>query len=557
MLADGVDFLSFAVEQGSDPQRIGWGQIMSSRSGRRDGGDSVTDIPEFGHRLLDQNLGAVPYRLYLAEPDGSFRVLASSGLDLAPRDRWTLELSMPHPWMAIPGDGPARLSDLPRRDGLESPDPTLCLHPLREDGVLRGGLLLRSPRGRPGPALARRLRDPLWEGSVLLLLGWWSMCRRQHDLLAFRESAAATLPYGILAIDGLGRATYVGGRAASILGLSEEEAAGTDCTRIFRPVGPGAHPLLEGLRGHRDPMELYLTRPDGREIPVSLQMSPLPALGEKKKGLLAFFQDLSEERTLDEAERQRDRLAVLGELSAGVAHEIRNPLTGIANCAQVLQEGIDPDDDRQRFLRIILDEAARLNRIVEGLLHYARPNRPELSLASVEDCVHRALELTRSGAEEKGIRMISRTSGRLPKLYLDPAQITQVLLNLMRNAEEAMPAGGELTIDVAVIRRKPHRRRGTGRRASDRAHLRAGTEPLQRFVQIKVGDTGHGIPKELLSRVFNPFFTTRARGTGLGLSLSQSIVREHGGVLSVRSVANKGTTVCLDLPVERRHGERR
>jgi signal transduction histidine kinase len=194
---------------------------------------------------------------------------------------------------------------------------------------------------------------------------------------------------------------------------------------------------------------------------------------------------------------------------------------------------------------------------VEGLLNYARPNRPELTLTAAEECVRHAIDLVRAGAEEKGIRLTVKTAGRLPKVYIDPAQMTQVLLNVLRNAEEAMPGGGELAVEIAVIRRRPHRRRGPGRRLSDREARRATNGPQQRFVQIKITDTGHGIPKDLQGRVFNPFFTTRTRGTGLGLSLSQSIVREHGGTLSLRSVENKGTTVCLDLPVERRQGERR
>ncbi|MBZ5670623.1 MAG: PAS domain-containing protein [Acidobacteriia bacterium] len=367
----------------------------------------------------------------------------------------------------------------------------------------------------------------------------------------------SALPYGFLAIDSLGRVTYAGGRASAILGLPDHELIGSDCARVFRPVGLGSHPLLDGLRRAPEPMELYLARPDGREIPISLQMTRLSRQPGRPKALVAFFQDVSEERALTDAERQRDRLAVLGELSAGVAHEIRNPLTGIANCAQVLNESLEADDSRQRFLRIILDETARLNRIVEGLLNYARPNRPELREASVDDCIRHALELIRPESEEKGIRVNLRLNGRIPKTWIDPSQIAQVLLNLLRNAQESMPSGGELGVEVSVIRRLAHRRRGTGRRATDRVRPVATEGPLMRFVQVRIRDTGHGIPRELLPRVFNPFFTTRTRGTGLGLSLSQSIVREHGGFLTIHSVEGKGTTVNLDLPVERRQGERR
>jgi signal transduction histidine kinase len=365
---------------------------------------------------------------------------------------------------------------------------------------------------------------------------------------------------------------FLGGKAESILGVSEADAIGRDCVSVFRPVGLEKHPLLEGLRRAPRPLELYLAQPKGGEIPVSLQLwrarpdESRVAAGKSARAsadseahavrLVAFFTDLSEERSLGEAERQKDRLAVLGELSAGIAHEIRNPLTGIANCAQVLRESLDPDHSGQRFLTIISDEVARLNRIVEGLLGYARPNRPELREGDIEATVRRAVELTHAELDAAGIRSELRVRSRIPSIYFDAHQIEQVLLNLIQNARDAMPGGGELRIDLGLVKRLPHRRRGAGRRASDRVRY-VEDPPRARFVQVKITDTGSGISDEILSRIWNPFFTTRPRGTGLGLSLSQSIVREHGGFLTLRSVVSKGTTALLDLPVERRQGERR
>ncbi len=513
------------------------------------------DALDFGRKLLDESLGALPYVVFHADPDGSFVPLASSGLNLDPRDGWTLELETSEFWERAGDAGTVPLSELLRRSA--PPAEPLFLRAVREKGKLRGGLLLCAPGATLSPELRERLDDAELGGLLALLLELWTARHELEELSAFRAAVGSVLPYGILGIDALGRVTYAGGRAAAILGQSEAEMIGSDCTRVFRPLGAEVNPLLEGLRRKVEPVELYLARADGGEVPISLQMARGPVRAGKGRALVAFFQDLSEHRAVEEAERQRDRLAVIGELSAGVAHEIRNPLTGIANCAQVLAEQMEPDDSRQRFTKIILDEAARLNRIVEGLLRYARPNRPELREALVEEAVRRAADLVRAGLEEKGIRLTLRVRGRIPRIYIDVSQIEQVLLNLFRNAEEAMPSGGELTVEISVIRRLPYRRRGTGRRAGDRSCTRAGPGPLQRYVQVKVADTGHGIPKELLPRVSNPFFTTRTRGTGLGLSLSQSIMREHGGVLTVRSVVHKGTTVHLDLPVERRQGERR
>jgi PAS domain S-box-containing protein len=530
----------------------------ATEPGPRRGEEAVVYPDRLAREIFARILGTVPACLYARFPDGSLHPVHASGLELAPRGAWAHELKSAALWAAAPPDAVTALADLPRRAGLPDADPSLWLRPLRCGRDIAGGLLLRGA-GRTVPAaLRRRLEDPMHLGTLIALLEWSRAGAELEGLRGFREAVSSALPYGVLVVDGLGRVTWVGGRAAAILGVSADEAAGSDCARIFRPVGLELHPILEGLRGRVHSGEIVLARADGEELPISLEMARLPGRGGRRHGLVVLFADLSEERVLEETARQRDRLAALGELSAGVAHEIRNPLTGIANCAQVLREGMEDEDPRQRFLRIILDETARLNGIVEGLLRYARPNRPDLREIAMEELVHQALDLVRPGLEASGIRVGCKLGGRIPRIFADPAQVEQVLLNLLRNAEEAMPSGGEIVVAISVVRRRPHRRRGLGRRADDRMRVRPRDDgPLVRFVSVRVADTGPGIPRELLPRIFNPFYSTRSKGTGLGLSLSQSIVREHGGFLTARSVVGKGTVFHLDLPVERRQGERR
>jgi signal transduction histidine kinase len=520
--------------------------------------ESAARPGQLAGELLARIVGSVPACLYARFPDGSFRPVHHCGLKLESRGPWTHELKSAVPWEAAPAEAVTALAALPRRAGLPDPEPTLRLRPLRSGRDLAGGLLLRL-EGRTVPvALRRRLEDPVHLGALVALLEWSRGQAELEGLRGFRDAVSSALPYGVLVVDGLGRVTWAGGRAAAILGVSVEEAAGSDCARIFRPVGLELHPILEGLRGRVHSGEIVLARADGEELPVSLEMARLPGRGGPGRGLVVLFQDLSEDHVLEETARQRDRLAALGELSAGVAHEIRNPLTGIANCAQVLAEGMEEEDSRQRFLRIILDETARLNRIVEGLLRYARPNRPDLRETSIDELVRHVVDLMRPGMEASGIRLGWKLAGRIPRIYADSSQVEQVLLNLLRNAEEAMPSGGEIMVTISVVRRRQHRRRSLGRRAGDRMRVRPRDDgPLMRFVSIRVSDTGPGIPRELLPRIFNLFYSTRPKGTGLGLSLSQSIVREHGGFLSARSVVGKGTVFHLDLPVERRQGERR
>ncbi|MBD3162939.1 MAG: hypothetical protein GF346_11005 [Candidatus Eisenbacteria bacterium] len=204
----------------------------------------------------------------------------------------------------------------------------------------------------------------------------------------------------------------------------------------------------------------------------------------------------------------------------------------------------------------MLDETARLNRIVESLLSFARPGKPQLAESQVVETIRKAVELQQARCDELGITVEVKVRGRIPKIYLDPEQITQVLLNVTGNAIEAMPSGGRLTLECVVIRRRPHLRKGTGQRKTDRIRYDQAV-PIRRFVQIRIADTGRGVPKDVAPRVFDPFFTTRPKGTGLGLSISQSIIKEHGGFISLRSIENKGATISIDLPVERRIADRR
>ncbi len=377
------------------------------------------------------------------------------------------------------------------------------------------------------------------------------------SLRGFHDVLLSALPLGVFAIDKMGRVTYLSPPAEAILGYRRAEAIGADYLQIFRPSGTEENPVLQGMRGRAKTVELYITDRQGREKPVWMQMTPIPGRpGEDPRGMIILLRDTSDDRAFDEDQRHRDRLASIGELSAGVAHEIRNPLTGIANCAQVLRDRMDSADPSLRFVGIILDEASRLNRIVESLLAFSRPGRPVLRESSIVETIRRVLGFDEETRSKQGITTELMIGSRIPKIYIDTEQITQVMLNLIRNAVEAMPSGGRLAVSCSIVRRRPHRRRGTGQRTTDRIRYDRGA-PLKRFVQIQISDSGRGIPKGVLSRVFDPFFTTRTKGTGLGLSISQSIIKEHGGFISVRSIEEKGATVSIDLPVERREGDRR
>jgi signal transduction histidine kinase len=263
-------------------------------------------------------------------------------------------------------------------------------------------------------------------------------------------------------------------------------------------------------------------------------------------------------RRMEQELRRHERLATLGQLSAGAAHEIRNPLAGIGTSAQVLLGRFEPRDERARFVRVILEEVTRLDRIVTGLLQYARPRAPELRATSLAPCIDRVLELSADAIAQARVVVEVDVAPRLPPVYIDSDLVTQVLLNVTLNAVQAMPGAGTLRYEVRRVRRRAPPR-GPGRRAADRSERRrgAGGGAWIAYQQVRVIDTGVGIARSALRNLFDPFYSTKPQGSGLGLSISQSIMQEHGGAIAVASREGHGTTVLLNFPMEKRHGQRR
>ena len=235
--------------------------------------------------------------------------------------------------------------------------------------------------------------------------------------------------------------------------------------------------------------------------------------------------------------KERDRLAALGQMAAGLAHEIRNPLGAIKGAAQFLQPtaggppmGADPAGTKE-FLNIIVEEVNRLNKIVSQFLDYARPYRGEQRQLEVNDVIRKTLQLLAKESEGKGIEVVPTLVDGLPPVRADAEQLLQVFLNLALNAVQAMPDGGRLFVSSSI------------RRATRRGVAAA-------FLEVRFRDTGVGIPPGDLRSLFIPFFTTKEKGTGLGLPISQRIIENHGGTIEVRSQAGTGATFTVLLPVE-------
>ena len=361
---------------------------------------------------------------------------------------------------------------------------------------------------------------------------------------------------GVLASNRQGKIIAVNPAAARLLGYETTALEGEDAARAFRaPRGEG-HVQPGATAAATEPQEVEVVTKAGDVLPVALRLLPLEGLDGSLQGTVAVFQDLREQKAREEQWRRRDRLASLGELSAGVAHEIRNPLTGIGTSAQILRRRLESGDTRAQFVDLILEESARLERIVEGLLQFARPAAPQLQRQSVLPALDKALTLVHELAVRQDVLLHVERAADVPAIFVDHDQLLQVTLNVLMNALQALAKGGEIRVSVKPARKRAAARSAIGRRADDRLEPQ-GEMPLLDVVEIRVQDNGPGIPAADLARVFDPFYTTRAQGTGLGLSICQSIIREHGGTITIESVVGQGTAVIIDLPVEKRHGDRR
>jgi len=224
---------------------------------------------------------------------------------------------------------------------------------------------------------------------------------------------------------------------------------------------------------------------------------------------------------IEEQMRRADRLSTLGELSAGMAHEIRNPLGSIRGTAEILKDGVDPGDPRHEFAEILIKEVDRLNRVLENFLRFARQTPLERGRFDLNAVVREVLDLARRQAERSNVEVVV-SMVELPLLVGDGGQIRQALLNLVLNALQVMPSGGRLTV---------------------------ATSRLDGQARVAITDTGPGIPVGEEERIFKAFVTTRPDGTGLGLPISQRIVVSHGGQIAVSSAPGSGATFTITLPL--------
>lgn len=372
--------------------------------------------------------------------------------------------------------------------------------------------------------------------TLFLVKGYQKSRLLVQETTAFTYALIDTLPLGIIAVDSQGLITTFNPEAERITG--QRDALG----RVMKDALPGLWAVLSdsGLLEQDQPKELELRCVFGQErrIPLAVTAAAIIAEDVRHAGHTFILRDLGEIRRLEAEIRRQDRLAALGNMAAGIAHEIRNPLGAIKGLARFFRESFEDDTQEARMADIMTQEVQRLDGVVGDLLELARPDTLNPVLSSPLALLERAQGLVQADMDAKGIRYSLDVSA-LPDVPLDPDRMTQVLLNLYLNSVQAMPHGGELRVRAWL----------------DATHTN-GAELCEAgsSLIIEIQDTGEGIPKEKLSQIFSPYYTTKAHGTGLGLSLVHKIVEAHDGEIDVKSVPGQGSTFTLRLPLPVRRG---
>jgi two-component system sensor histidine kinase PilS (NtrC family) len=367
------------------------------------------------------------------------------------------------------------------------------------------------------------------------------------ELKAFHENIVQSISSGLLTADLAGRVTSFNRAAQEITGLSWEEVKGRRCVEVFP---------WKGLQEfYDDPLKIYRSsrhdvetkRNDGSRLLLGVTLSSLRDEQGRVAGVVGTFQDLTKIRELEEEMRKQEKMASIGEMAAGMAHEIRNPLAALSGSMQVLRKELVLNDEHQHLMEIALKETYRLNNIITEFLYYARPSPPNYKSCDLNRLLGETLQLLQNSKDyHKGIQ-IRTAFGREPILVkVDPDQMKQVFWNLSINAVQAMSAGGVLTVTVAVRNMEEdgafYRLRVPGW-TGEKNHIHYCTE-------IIFEDSGSGIRREHLYRIFDPFFTTKSHGSGLGLAIVHRIIEDHGGRVWAESKAEKGARFTIQLPAE-------
>ena len=357
--------------------------------------------------------------------------------------------------------------------------------------------------------------------SMLIARRYRSTRRRLQDTSAMADEVVSRLPAGLIVTDDRGVILLANPAALSITGMTEADLVGRAAADVLPENLAGQVSLGESDERVTE-KEIECTFSGKDVVPLSVSSAAIVNEDDIWVGSLVIFRDLTEIMELRREMQRKEKLAAIGELAAGVAHEIRNPLSSVKGMATYFKNRFENDTEAAEAAKVMVEETDRLNRVINELLEFARPSQIHVRPADINEVLEHSVRLTGRDAESRGIGITVRKGKDLPEVLIDADRFLQCLLNLYANAIQAMESGGEILVE--------------SKRLEDGG------------IRVRIADTGSGIRQDDLVRIFDPYFTTKPSGTGLGLAIVHKIVEDHGGRITVHSTPDKGTEFLIDLP---------
>ena len=360
--------------------------------------------------------------------------------------------------------------------------------------------------------------------SMFWMQSYRSAKKSLQDTSAIADEVVTSLPVGLIATDKDGKIAFYNSAAERITGLNLSDARGKDPDIILPNHFCGLTESLDrGESISEKEMECEFT--EDRIVPVSVSASKIINEEGQFVGQVLIIRDLGEVRRLQGEIRRKEKLAAIGGLAAGVAHEIRNPLSSIKGIAAYFKNKFDEDSSDKEMAGVMIQEVDRLNRVISELLEFARPPEIKLKKTDVNSLIEHSVRLIEKEASSKDIAIKLDLSQQPLPAEIDSDRFSQCLLNLYLNSLQAMEKGGQLSIKDSL---------------TDDSHI---------IIEIK--DTGSGIKAENLNKIFDPYYTTKTKGTGLGLAIVHKIIEAHNGNIKVRSAPGQGTTFIIGIPAKK------
>ncbi len=396
--------------------------------------------------------------------------------------------------------------------------------------ALAAVLILHLSTGRPPSLITSGIAAFCAYVGFILAFTLRVRYRKLLELKLYNDYILHSITRGVITVGLDGRVKLINRAAFEILELDESAAVGTDYAKLLEDKPVLKSLISEVLEKERtvEDKEIECVTPSGRRLTLQLNTAVLRDSEGQAVGAILLIKDLSEMKLLQSRIRRADTLAALGRITASLAHEIKNPLSGISINLELLEETLydeklENEEEIREYLKVIAGEIKRLEDLVKNLSRFVKPPSMRLETLDLNDVLDRVLNLVKIEARDQGIEIIKRFD-RIPPTLGDMAQLQQAFLNLIINAIEAMPQGGRLTVTTWW-------------------------DESRNLIKASISDTGVGMHPEEQDRVFEFYYTTKEDGTGMGLPIALKIIKDHGGDIDLESRIGLGTTFTVILPV--------